>query len=159
MLRSKPRESPETFVKKPKKPEKKKRTPGKPKAPRKPKAPKTRCSGTMTEAAFWSFIRSSLRQKSRRWKPIYDCLNAARRPSKSDNKRLKWEYQCAKCKGWFSAKEVSVDHIIPAGSLKSGDDLKSFVAKLFCEQENLQVLCLPEHQEKTNRERAGDVSE
>ena len=29
------------------------------------RAVKTRNSGTMTESAFWSFIRSALRQKSR----------------------------------------------------------------------------------------------
>jgi len=31
---------------------------------------KPRCNGTMTQSAFWSFIRSALRQKSRFWKPI-----------------------------------------------------------------------------------------
>ena len=29
----------------------------------------------MTEAAFWSMIRSALRQKSRWWKPIAECKN------------------------------------------------------------------------------------
>lgn len=150
-----PRESKATYVKLPKKSmkSKKKRVTGKPKAPKKPKVPKTRCSNTMSESAFWSFIRSCLRQKSRRWKPIYDCLNAAKRPSKSENKRLKNEFQCAKCGCWFSQKEVTVDHVIPAGSLKSGKDLEGFVARLFCEMPNLQVLCLVDHQEKTNAER------
>ena len=39
----------------------------------KPKAIKPRNAGTMTESAFWSFIRSALRQKSRWWKPITEC--------------------------------------------------------------------------------------
>ena len=34
---------------------------------------KTRNSGTLSESAFWSFIRSALRQKSRWWKPISEC--------------------------------------------------------------------------------------
>jgi len=42
--------------------------------------PKTRNSGTMTESAFWSFIRSGLRQKSRWWKPIAECKAKAKPP-------------------------------------------------------------------------------
>ena len=37
---------------------------------KKPRVPRTRNNETMTEAAFWSWIRSALRQKSRWWKPI-----------------------------------------------------------------------------------------
>jgi len=154
-LSSKPREAPETFVKQPKKPPKKKAPKKAVKKPRAPKAPKTRCSGTMTEAQFFSFIRSALRSKSRRWAPVYECLKDARRPSKSDNKRQKWEYQCNECRGWFSAKEVSVDHVRPAGALRNFDDLPGFVARLFCEKEGLQVLCNECHTVKTNKERNG----
>lgn len=121
-------------------------------APRK-KVEKPFASGTMTKAAFFSFIRSGLRQKSRRWKPIYDCLNNARRPSKSKNKRLKWEFKCAKCKKWHPQSNVSVDHIIPAGSLNSLDDLPMFVKTLFCELDNLQVLCSSCHTVKTTEDR------
>ena len=156
-LSHKPREAPETFVKQPKKPPKKKAAKKAVKKPRAPKAPKTRCSGTMTEAQFWSFIRSALRQKSRRWKPIYDCLNEGRRPYKGDNKRQKYEYQCAACKEWFAQKNISIDHVQPAGSLRNGDDLKGFVERLFCENEQgkLQRLCNECHTVKTNKERNG----
>lgn len=109
--------------------------------------------GRYTEARFWGFIRSALRQKSTRWPPIYDVLEEARRPSKSKNKRLKWEYQCAKCKKWWPQKEVSVDHIIPTGSLKSFDDIPGFVERLFCEKDGLQVLCDGCHNVKTAAER------
>jgi len=123
------------------------------KKPKKPKKEKPFASGTMTVSAFFSFIRSGLRQKSRRWKPIYDCLAAARRPSQSANKRLKWEFQCAGCKEWFAQKQVSVDHIRPVGSLRSFDDLPLFVANLFCELENLQVLCTTCHLTKTDEDK------
>lgn len=109
--------------------------------------------GRYTQAEFMSFIRAALRQKSRRWAPIYSCLNAAKRPSKSKNKRLKWEYRCAKCKKWHPQKQVSVDHITPAGSLKTLEDLPKFVATLFCEEDNLQVLCKGCHDKKTQEER------
>lgn len=122
--------------------------------PKKPKKEKPFASGTMTAASFWSFIRSGLRQKSRRWKPIYDCLAAARRANQSDNKRLKYEFQCAICKTWRQQKLVSVDHIKPVGSLRCADDLPSFVSNLFCEVDNLQVLCDTCHMKKTEEDKS-----
>jgi hypothetical protein len=118
----------------------------------KPRVARTRNAGTMTEAAFWSMIRSALRQKSRWWKPIAECKKLARRVSKSKNKRQKWQYQCNKCKKWYKSDEVNVDHIEQAGSLRTYDDLPKFVETLFCEQENLQVLCKCCHDEKTKLE-------
>lgn len=118
--------------------------------PKREKVPRARASGTMTESAFWSWIRSALRQKSRWWKPISDVKKAARKAYEGKNKRQKYEYQCAKCKEWFPDKQVEVDHIVPAGSLKSSDDLKGFVERLFCEAEGLQVLCKDCHYQITN---------
>jgi 5-methylcytosine-specific restriction endonuclease McrA len=114
------------------------------------KVPRTRASGTMTESAFWSWIRSALRNKSRFWKPITETKKDARRSYTGDNKRQKYEYQCNMCLNWFSDKEVEVDHIIPAGSLRSSDDLKGFVERLFVEKEGLRVLCKKCHYEITN---------
>lgn len=110
-------------------------------APRKNAAPKTRNSGTLTESAFWSFIRSALRQKSRWWKPITECKQKAKRAYKGPLKRQKWEYKCNKCGKWFAEKNISVDHIKPVGTLRNAQDLPQFVENLFCEIDNLQVLC------------------
>ena len=77
-------------------------------------------------------------------------LQEARRPSQSDNKRLKWEFQCAECEGWFPQSEVEVDHVVPAGSLRSFEDIAGFVERLFCEPEGLVVLCEQCHRAKTN---------
>lgn len=109
-------------------------------------------AGRLTEAGYWQFIRSALREKSRRWWPIFETLKQARRPSKSRNKRLKWEFQCAKCHGWFAQKEVSVDHILPCGRLSSYEDLAGFVKRLFCEKDGLQVLCRICHDRKTKED-------
>ena len=117
------------------------------------KSPKVRNGGTMTESAFWSFIRSTLRQKSRWWKPITECRLKAKRNYKGPNKRQKFEYQCKECKNWFPQKEINVDHIIPAGSLNCAQDLPGFVERLFCEINNLQVLCTTCHDNKTKLEK------
>jgi len=117
------------------------------------RVPKTRNAGTMTESAFWSFIRSALRQKSRWWKPITECKMKARRPYKGPNKRQKFEYLCNSCKTWFPDKQINVDHIVGAGSLICGQDLPGFVDRLFCEQDNLQVLCTTCHDHKTKLEK------
>lgn len=110
---------------------------------------RTRASGTMTEAAFWGWLRSALRQKSRWWKPIAVAKNKARRVYKGANKRQKYEYQCNICKEWFPEKKINIDHITPAGSLNCAADLPGFVERLFCEEEGLQCLCEKCHNEKT----------
>lgn len=106
-----------------------------------------------SEAKFWSFLRSNIRRASSKWPPIYEAKAAARRPNESSNKRLKWEYQCAKCGGWFPDKEVSVDHTVPVGTLKCWEDLPGFCERLFCSSEGLQVLCSTCHGIKTAEER------
>jgi hypothetical protein len=115
------------------------------------KKEKPRNNGTMTEAAFWSFIRSTLRRKSMYWKPVSACKQAARRKYVGDNKRQKWEYQCAECLGWFSDKLIDVDHINECGTLNK-DTAGEFIERLFCEKEGLQVLCKECHKKKTHGE-------
>ena len=114
---------------------------------------KTRNAGTMSESAFWAFIRSALRQKSRWWKPITQCKLNAKRPYKGSNKRQKFEYQCNKCKKWFPDKQINVDHVTPAGELNKADDLPGFVERLFVEESGLQCLCQNCHNEKTKQEK------
>lgn len=120
---------------------------------RKPRGEKTRAGKTMSEAAYWTFIRSALRQKSRWWPPISQVKQEARRPYVGPNKRQKYEYQCAHCKGWFIEKLINVDHIIGAGALNCGADLDGFVSRLFVEVEGLQVLCQGCHDIKTKQEK------
>jgi 5-methylcytosine-specific restriction endonuclease McrA len=132
---------------------KKKAAPKKVAKKRVAKVEKTRNAGTMSESAFWGFIRSGLRQKSRWWKPITQCKLEAKRIYKGPNKRQKFEYQCNECKDWFIEKKINVDHIVGAGSLKCANDLPGFVERLFCEIENLQCLCTDCHNIKTQNEK------
>lgn len=109
--------------------------------PKKSRVEKPFNNGTMSKAAFFGSIRATLRNSSRWWKPISEAKKLAKRAYKGPNKRQKWEYQCNICKGWFTDKEVAVDHIVEAGSLKDYNDLPAFVKNLFCEVDGLQVLC------------------
>lgn len=79
-------------------------------------------------------------------------------PYVGTDKRTKYLYTCAMCKGDFKGTETVVDHIVPCGSLKSFDDLPAFVERLFCEVDGLRVLCKTCHQEVTNAERIANKS-
>ena len=110
---------------------------------------RTRNSNTWTEAEFFGKIRSSLRRVSQFWKPVVLTLEKAKRNNLSENKRLKYEYQCSSCKNWFPKKSVQVHHIIPAGSLRSYLDLPLFCERLFSEDlSNYEVLCKECHSAK-----------
>lgn len=104
-----------------------------------------------TTARFFGFLRSNLRRAWTKWPPKYEVLKNARRPVNKG--RQKWEYQCDKCKGWFQGKEVQVDHTIPAGTLKSFEDLPKFAENLFVGVDKLTVLCKNCHSQKTKEER------
>jgi hypothetical protein len=106
---------------------------------------------TMTDAEFWSFIRSALRQKSRYWKPIQDVKKQNRRKYTGIDKRRKFEYQCNMCKEWYAEKEIDVDHIIECGALKNANDIAGFIERLFCETDSLQILCKNCHNHKHNK--------
>lgn len=115
--------------------------------------PKPRCSGTMTESAFFSFIRSGLRQKSQRWRPAFDAKKEAQRPYKGEDKRTRFVYVCAVCNKEYKDKDVQIDHVEPCGSLKSFADLPLFCERLFCEKEGYRILCTDCHQTVTNEQR------
>lgn len=106
-----------------------------------------------SQAKFFGFLRSGLRSCYNKWPPKWEVLREARRASKRKDKRIKWEYKCAQCKKWKKQKEVSVDHIIPAGSLNSFEDIAGFVERLFVGVDGLQVLCKTCHDKKTLAER------
>jgi len=114
--------------------------------------PRTRCSGEWTEGKYWSFLRGGIRRMSMRWKPIRDAKLRARRPYAGPNKRQKFEYLCEACGGWFSDKETQVDHKIPAGSLTSYEDVGPFIERLFCEVDDLRVMCKGCHNVETNNQ-------
>lgn len=119
-----------------------KKTSSKPKPKKRESTPRPYNAGTWTESEYFGKIRSGLRRIFQFWKPMQIALKNASRPSQSENKRLKTEYQCAHCKEWFPRKEIEVDHVQQAGSLKSFDDIVPFIKKLAIENvDGFQLLC------------------
>jgi len=84
-------------------------------------------------------------------------LNEAKTEKKTNSAtgRLAQHYKCCSCGGEFSAKNVQVDHISPVVDPDKGFiDWDTFIENLFCEPENLQVLCLVCHKAKSAEEKA-----
>jgi len=119
--------------------------------PHRKRVVRSKAGGQWTKSRYWQFIRSVLRQGFQR----YPAKQVARESNRKvvRGKRHKYEYECCDCGGWFVDRDVQVDHIVPAGSLKDYRDLPGFVRRLYCEPEDLQILCKPCHKEKTKRER------
>lgn len=125
----------------------------KPAVKRASRAVKTRAGATWTESRYFQFIRSALRQAFSRYPVKYQAKDASKRTLKHKKGRQQYEYQCSHCRGWFPSKSVEVDHIVPAGSLKTYEDLPGFVSRLFCEVDGLQILCKECHVSKTAESR------
>jgi 5-methylcytosine-specific restriction endonuclease McrA len=112
--------------------------------------------GRWTEARFKAFKIAALRAYMKRWEPMWDTKNNAKVGKRVNKKtgRLAEHYKCAGCSNLFVARDVQVDHIEPVVSVEDGfENLDVYADRLYCEEENLQVLCLACHKEKTNKER------
>lgn len=120
-------------------------------------------NGEWTPSRFRSFVISALRTATRKWPPKFKALKEActgRKTNKATGK-LAYHYQCASCKKQFVQKDIQVDHIFPVVSPVDGFvDWDTYIDRMFCEKEKLQVLCKTCHSiktqvEKKERERYG----
>lgn len=100
------------------------------------------------------FIVNILRQGSVKWRGRSECLKKSRkkvfvRKSKKGTAVYKYHWQCATCLKWFrNEKDLEVDHIEEVGPFSG--DWNDFLSRMFCDQSNLQALCVSCHQKKTN---------
>lgn len=118
--------------------------------------PRTRCSGEWTEAQYQTFIRNQLRGATWKWKPVSEVLKEAR--------VSKGVYLCAGCSNHVPSsivvkdkrvKNVFVDHVQPIVDPTVGFvSWDEFINRLFCERDNLQLLCGECHDHKSAEERA-----
>lgn len=120
-----------------------------------PSGEKTRCSGKWTQAKYNSFIKNILRSGTRKWAPVQDVKKKAR--------TRRGFYLCAGCGEEVPATIVvdgkrvnnaQVDHIEPVVSVSEGfTSWDSVVEGLFCEEDNLRLLCHKCHSEVTKNQR------
>jgi len=108
-------------------------------AKKKKKKPKYNPNSQIRSAIRRTFSRSPLVQE------VKQSVRSEHDQYKKDGtlaKRKAVRYECAECSGLFMGTDVAVDHIDPVipvdQTFTSWDD---FIKRLFCEKENLQVLC------------------
>lgn len=110
------------------------------------------CRGAWRRIFARSPICIEVMNEGKRYVPKYN-QDGAR--SKKDSV----EYHCQVCDKWVKASvggksNIAVDHIIPVVSEEVGfQDWNIFHDRLFCDKSNLQRICKPCHQIKTNAER------
>ena len=94
----------------------------------------------------YAFAKSALRRASTYWYAMSEAMANA--------KVARGLWKCASCQEHFKKHEVQKDHINPVVSVNSEkvNDMNSYVETLFCEPENIQILCKPCHATKTQNE-------
>lgn len=115
---------------------------------------KTYNGGNWTQARYNSFVKGALRSASKRWPPKYTVLNEACIGQKinTTSGRLAKFYTCNECKEAFPAKLVEVNHIIPVIPITGFDNWDSVIKRMFCEKEDLEVVCKICHKAITKQE-------
>ena len=111
-----------------------------------------------TEGRIRAFITSVLRAGARRWPAKYETLHEAFIGKKINEKtgREAKHYECKSCGGHFPSKDVQVDHILPVVDPITGfTTWDEYIKRLYCDKDNLQVLCLTCHKQKSKLERYG----
>lgn len=68
--------------------------------------------------------------------------------NKDGTTKYKVKLRCAECKELYLEEFTEVDHIIEVGGFEG--DWTSFINRLFCNIENLRVVCKICHNSKTN---------
>jgi len=116
------------------------------------------CGGRWTKARFNSFIKSLIRGGTKRWGPISDVKRASstRRGfyACSGYRTTSHEVPASIKIDGKRVNNVFVDHVVPIIDPVEGfTSWDSVIERMFCEADNLQVLCYECHKLKTQEER------
>lgn len=101
-----------------------------------------------SQSAFYTWIRGGLRLLWKRY-PIKNRFKQSHLVSLTKSQIIQHGFhrstkkagKCSMCEKLFPASRLEVDHIIPAGTLKSMDDFQEFVTKLLCDETNMRLVC------------------
>lgn len=98
------------------------------------------------------YIMNILRQGTVAWEGRSECLKSNRKKFKvgvfqNGKDKEVYHYHCAHCEEWFRDYEVEVDHIDEVGGFNGNWD--DWINRMYCDQSNLQVLCIGCHALKT----------
>lgn len=97
-------------------------------------------------------IRAALRKLARYMPQKKECLRNSIHPTEK-GPRGGALFICNHCGLCFKGIDIEVDHIEPVVPInQEGMDWNTYIARLFCDISNLQVLCKECHRIKTNRE-------
>jgi hypothetical protein len=109
-----------------------------------------------TESAFYGWVRGQLRKGWTRH-PVKNLLIQNNRFKKDNGKgRKTWHLECSICKEDTPQTKIQIDHIHPAGSLKTTEDIGKFVERLyFVTFDTIRPVCIPCHEVVTFAERRG----
>jgi hypothetical protein len=109
-----------------------------------------------TESAFYGWVRGQLRKGWTRH-PVKNLLLQNNRFKKDNGKgRMTWHLECSQCKQDTPQTKIQIDHIHPAGSLKTTEDIGKFVERLyFVTFDTIRPVCIPCHEVITFAERKG----
>lgn len=123
--------------------------------------PKLKKDGTPRAKPKWnanSAFRGALRRVFARSPKVRAIKEQARKEEIKYNKdgsvskKPRVLFQCAECKGWFKGTHVAVDHIEPVVNPETSFvDWNTFIERLDCPGDNLQVVCsyTKTHEDKT----------
>ena len=108
-----------------------------------------------SDAKFKGWIISLLRRGTMKFPPRNEALRAAKTEKKINEKtgRIAQHYRCAGCKEEFPAKGVQVNHIQPVVGDSGFIDWNTYIERMFCPVEKLNVLCSSCHDGATQQEK------
>lgn len=106
---------------------------------------------------LYTWLVPKLRQAARMWPGKNIARDAAKEKIhigfyKNGNPEYKTMYKCAECQGLFDIKETHVDHKTPVVGPEGFTNWDDYITRMFCDYNNLQVLCLICHGFKSDQE-------
>lgn len=111
--------------------------------------------GEWTRQQFVRWVIGFIRRAFVRWEPRRKALKEASVGRKTNKKtgRLAEHFICSDCGKDFVQRDVQVDHIQPVVDPDEGFvDLEHYFDRMFCDTDNLQILCRECHKDKTREE-------